>query len=575
LGELNTIPMKHNVLFLIFTILFTPSFSQIGSLDTSFDPISGADDRIRTICPQSDNKILIGGDFQIVNGQPLGRIARLTNTGEIDMTFNAGYGANSRIMSIDLQSSGKIIAGGYFTDFSATTANRIIRLNVNGSIDNTFMPGTAASGNVWVVKVQSDDKIMIGGEFVSFNGTPVYNLARLNSDGTLDATFSVGTGVNGSVRKIAIQDDGKYIIGGSFSTVNGITRNNVARLNADGTVDLTFNPGSGPNSAVEELIIQNDGKIIVGGLFTSCSGNGLQGLARLNQDGSLDATFEMGTGFSNFVTALYLSENNEIIVGGGFTSYNGTNTPRIVALDENGLIIPNYVFGTGFNALVDCIVSFETSKLLVGGSFTTYNGITRNRIAMLNAGVTPLINVASSFNTFAQTLGNPSAEQSFTVSGSDLTDHITVTAPSNYEVSLSSGSGFASSVQVNQTSGTVPTTTIYVRLNAGAVGAHNGDITLTSGALNEAVAVTGNTTENTSNLNENTLSQLSIFPNPGSSLITLAVNQPTTAVFMSTNGAILANLELNGETSIDVSSYASGVYFIRTAEGQTVKFIKH
>jgi hypothetical protein len=181
---------------------------------------------------------------------------------------------------------------------------------------------------------------------------------------------------------------------------------------------------------------------------------------------------------------------------------------------------------------------------------------------------------SNSISTFSQTLGTPSSEQSFTVSGTNLTNNITVTAPTNYEISLSSGSGFASSVQVNQTSGTVPTTTIYVRLNAAAVGAYSGDITLTSGALNETVAVTGNTTENTSNLNENTLTLLSIFPNPGSGMITLSVNQPTTAVFMSTNGAILANLELNGETSIDVSTYAPGVYFIRTAEGQTVKFIK-
>lgn len=212
--------------------------------------------------------------------------------------------------------------------------------------------------------------------------------------------------------------------------------------------------------------------------------------------------------------------------------------------------------------------------ILVNTKGWTISGDAASGTDCSTAAPTPVMNIIANFNAFAQTLGSPSAEQSFTVSGSDLTDNITVTAPTNYEVSLSSGSGFASSLQVNQTSGTVPTTTIYVRLNAGAVGTHNGDITLTSGALSETVAVTGNTTQGTTGLNENNLTQLSIFPNPGSGMITLSVNQPTSAVFMSANGVILANLELNGETSIDVSTHAPGVYFFRTSEGQTVKFIK-
>jgi len=181
---------------------------------------------------------------------------------------------------------------------------------------------------------------------------------------------------------------------------------------------------------------------------------------------------------------------------------------------------------------------------------------------------------SSAISTFSQILGTPSAEQSFAVSGSGLSNNITVTAPTNYEVSLTSGSGFASSVQVNQTGGTVPSTTIYVRLNAAAVGAHSGNITLTSGTLSETVAVTGNTTQGTAGLNDTAINQLSVFPNPASHLVNLIAAQPTTAVFMAANGSILSTLELNGETTVDVSTYAPGVYFIRTAEGQTVKFIK-
>lgn len=237
-----------------------------------------------------------------------------------------------------------------------------------------------------------------------------------------------------------------------------------------------------------------------------------------------------------------------------------SNTPNNLTLGANGR-----QYGTNAVAARD---------ILVNTKGWTISGDAASGTDCSTAAPTPVMNIIANFNAFAQTLGSPSAEQSFTVSGSDLTDHITVTAPTNYEVSLTSGSGFAGSVQVNQTSGSVPTTTIYVRLNAGAVGTHNGDITLTSGALSETVAVTGNTTQGTTGLNKNNLTHLSIFPNPGSGMITLSFNQPTSAVFTSANGAILAHLELNGESNIDVSTYAPGVYFIRTAEGQTVKFIK-
>jgi surface protein len=237
-----------------------------------------------------------------------------------------------------------------------------------------------------------------------------------------------------------------------------------------------------------------------------------------------------------------------------------SNTPNSLGLGASGR-----QYGTNAVAARDILVNTKGWSI---------NGDAASGTDCSTAAPTPALTVTANMSAFAQTLGVPSPEQSFTVSGSDLTDNITVTAPTNYEVSLTSGSGFASSVQVNQTGGTVPSTTIYVRLNATAVGAHSGNITLTSGALSETVGVTGNTTQNTSGINENALNQLFIFPNPASNSVNLIAAQPTTAVFMSANGAILSTLELNGETTIDVSTYAPGVYFIRTAEGQTVKFVK-
>src|SRR6185369_14420460 len=116
------------------------------------------------------------------------------------------------------------------------------------------------------------------------------HIARLNSDGTLDSSFLVpGSGVNGDVGSLALQADGKTVIGGVFTSVNGTTRNGIARLNSDGTLDTSFlAAGSGTNSSVLAIAVQSDGKIVIGGFFTSVNGTTRNGAARLNVDGTLD-----------------------------------------------------------------------------------------------------------------------------------------------------------------------------------------------------------------------------------------------------------------------------------------------
>src|SRR5438105_4143434 len=114
--------------------------------------------------------------------------------------------------------------------------------------------------------------------------------------GANDAAFNTGIGANNSIHTTAIQLDGKIIIGGNFSNYNGRGRNSIARLNADGTLDGTFNPGTGANAGVQTTAVQSDGKIIIGGYFSNYNGIGRNGIARLNADGSLDATFNPGTG---------------------------------------------------------------------------------------------------------------------------------------------------------------------------------------------------------------------------------------------------------------------------------------
>jgi uncharacterized delta-60 repeat protein len=135
------------------------------------------------------------------------------------------------------------------------------------------------------IAIQSDGKIVIGGSFTTFNGATVNNIVRLNSDGTRDTAFTTNTGTafNSGVQSIAIQSDGKLVIGGQFTTFNGVTVNRIVRLNSDGTRDATFttNTGTAFNEFVQTIAIQSDGKIVIGGVFTSFNGVTRPRLARI------------------------------------------------------------------------------------------------------------------------------------------------------------------------------------------------------------------------------------------------------------------------------------------------------
>ena len=355
-----------------------------GSLDVTFNPGTGADNWIYTTAIQSDGKIFIGGEFFTYNGGGRNYSARLNPDGTLDGTFNPGGGASNQVYTSAIQSDGKIIIGGQFTNYNGTAINRITRINTDGSIDGTFNPGTGVNSLVWTSAIQSDGKIIIGGQFITYNGTTVNRIARLNTDGSLDGTFNTGTGADNTVSTKAIQSDGKIIIAGNFTSYNGTAINRVARLNVDGTLDGTLTPGTGANSQVYGTAIQSDGKIIIAGNFTSYNGTAINRIARLNADGTLDGTFTPGTGANNLVLTSAIQSDGKIIIGGNFTSYNGTAINRIVRLNANGSIDGTFNVGTGVNGAIERSTIQSDGKIIIVGSFTNYNGTTRSRIARLN-----------------------------------------------------------------------------------------------------------------------------------------------------------------------------------------------
>jgi uncharacterized delta-60 repeat protein len=363
-----------------------------GTLDSSFNCGTGTNSggcSVRSISIQSDAKIIISGSFSSYNGTPMNRIARLNTDGTLDNSFNIGLGfLNSSLFTTSIQNDGKIIIGGDFTSYNGTYANKIVRLDINGTLDTLFQHGTGANANIFATAIQTNGKIIIGGEFVNFNNTMQNHITRLNSEGIIDTSFNQGTGANSSVHSISIQTDGKIIIGGLFTSFNGVVMNRIARLNTNGTIDNTFNIGNGfnaTNSGIYSTLIQSDGKIIIGGKFTNYNGNPINRIARLNADGTLDPSFNPGTGTSHPVRTITIQSDGKIIIGGDFTSYNGTGRNYIARLNSDGSLDGTFNPGMGANSSVFASSIQVDGKIIIGGDFTSYNVTSRNYIARLNS----------------------------------------------------------------------------------------------------------------------------------------------------------------------------------------------
>ena len=384
-----------------------------GSIDNGFDVGTGFDDDVFDIVIQSDGKILVGGRFKNYKEESARRIIRLNSNGSRDTGFSIGTGFNSYVYSISIQNDGRIITGGefdlyqgdigqnieygyeYMFDQGGAVANRVLRLNNNGSRDNTFDNGNGFSKPVYKLAIQNDGKIIVGGWFGSYRGARASKITRLNPDSSIDTSFNVDVGYHNNVTDIVIQNNGKILVSVSswFDSYNA----KFLRLNADGSLDTNFN--SAITQGVQKITVQNDGKIIIGGFF---SGN----IARLNTDGSIDETFDIGTGFDEGVEGLSTQEDGKILVGGRFSSYQGVSANRIIRLNTDGTRDTSFNIGTAFNSTVYDFVIQDDGKIVLVGTFENYQGVSANRIIRLNSngGRDTGFSIGTGFNNDVNTL---------------------------------------------------------------------------------------------------------------------------------------------------------------------------
>ena len=371
------------------------------TIESDFDNSIGFDNSVNSIAIQPDGKILVGGSFFQYKGLTENRIIRLNSNGTKDLTFDNAIGFNNIVTYISIQSDGKILVGGSFTTYKGLTENRIIRLNSNGTKDLTFDNAIGFNGNVTDISIQPDGKILVGGFFTTYKGLTENRIIRLNSNGTKDLTFDNLIGFNTQVDSIAIQPDGKILVGGLFTTYKGLTEIRIIRLNSDGTKDVTFNNAIGFSNSVNSIAIQPDGKILVGGLFSTYKGVTNNYIIRLNSDGTKDITFDNLIGFNAFVYSIAIQPDGKILVGGVFTLYKGLAENRIIRLNSDGTKDLTFDNSIGFNFDVLSIAIQPDGKILIGGTFITYKGYTNNCIIKLNSSggsssTLNLLNVATS-----------------------------------------------------------------------------------------------------------------------------------------------------------------------------------
>ena len=399
--------------------------------------------------PQADGKRVVSGFFPRVNGTAVGGLLRLDGAGALDAGFNGNVGLAPAVSRVKGLAGGQYLLGanGNTITVGGLTRTDLLRLNADGTADATFNAGTgpgspAGYGSSQEYAVQPDGKILVLGDFATYNGTPAACLVRLNANGSVDATFSAGAGLAfgaAFATAVAVQPDGKILVGGDFPTFNNQPANGLVRLTATGAPDPSFTSPLLGNSLVENLLVQPDGNILVNGYLTLASGTtpyvGLARLlptgapdpgfvtslfdegevttnfadaavllqpdnrilvsgsfegavgnhvARLNPNGTLDLTFQAGVGPIDEPTTLGLQANGSVLVGGFFAAFGATEAP-LVRLTAAGA--PDAAFAPVLQrpGTVTALARQPDGKLLLGGDFTEYGGQAVHRLVRLTA----------------------------------------------------------------------------------------------------------------------------------------------------------------------------------------------
>jgi len=382
-------------------------FTNIGAIRTF---ISTYDyNTVRDIIQQPDGKIIIIGDFAKWCGAPLTAkyIVRLNSDNSLDTTFSKNLGtgfvaiASATVLTkVVLQDDGKILILGGFSAFNGTSVKGIIRLNYDGTLDTGFAANIGSSNNIpTALALQPDGKIILGGAAPFYwNGANRSSILRLNSNGTIDSSFTrtYATGPSDKiVQQVSVQSDGKILY--AFSDVVYLY-GSFGRLNTDGTLDTAFNTNLGTGAEFYDsefgltgtrvtcMAIRSDGKIIIGGPFQYWNDvDGAGGLVLLNSDGTVSALWNQYDTVSGYFPYSITLQSN-----GKFFTTNSQSNDTLQRHNASGT--KDVSFSPTFSeGSVIAAIQLSSGQYLAGGYFNSWQGdSTYQGIVKINSTMTAL-----------------------------------------------------------------------------------------------------------------------------------------------------------------------------------------
>ncbi|MBK9765712.1 MAG: VCBS repeat-containing protein [Chloracidobacterium sp.] len=353
----------------------------------AFNP--GANANISDFLPLPSGKILVGGTFSTIAGNAKRNIARLNADGTYDATFTTETDITGSVLQFVAQPDGKILIAGGFATVNGVTRHRLARLNEDGTLDTGFNAGFTPPVGVSRIALQPDGKILVP---ASFSGT--IQVSRRNVDGSIDSSFNAPT-FSGNPNNLIIQPDGKIIATGAFLTVGGVDRKFIARLNENGTLDTSFTSPNPDQTNISWLTLAPDGKMYISGPFTIVGGLARPYIARLNSDGTLDTGFQNPAAAPTVRSAFksFLQPDGKLVIVGSFDTIGGVARRGLARINSDGTLdttFRNIPFGSGTPA-IESLRRQPDGKILVGGSFTTVDGVACGQIARITSDDTGLV----------------------------------------------------------------------------------------------------------------------------------------------------------------------------------------
>jgi hypothetical protein len=319
-------------------------------------------------------------------------------TGKVFTPATAPPGFLLYLIGIELAQNGGYYIYGNFSGYDGFASNDIIKVLPNGNVDTSFVTGTGL--NNWPftgTSLLEDDfsKLYISGAFTTFNSVSANRILKLNTDGSRDTSFNVGSGFDNYTLALAfnVAKTAVYVTG-IYTTYKGVSQIRLAKLLLNGDLDTSFNIGSGFNSATISIVVNSDDTIIVTTYASTYKGLAIPNIIKLLPNGDRDFSF-VSTGFSpggNSPVYILKTPDNKIIAVGSFTSYNGTAVNGIVKINQDGTIDNSFVVGTGFAGIVPpggILVGYiqlvdNNTKYLCTGIFTSFKGVATNGTVLID-----------------------------------------------------------------------------------------------------------------------------------------------------------------------------------------------